>query len=66
MNLNIATPARKLRVGDRSGKWFLESISEYKVDTKGYILTWSTPRGLRVYFMAANDYVGIDSFARVS
>ena len=65
MNLNIATPARKLRVGDRSGKWFLESISEYKVETKGYILIWSTPRGLRVMFIKANDFVGIDYFAKV-
>jgi hypothetical protein len=62
--MNKAMPPRKLKVGDRSGKWFLESISEYKVDTKGYILTWSTPRGLRVYFMKANDFVGIDGFAR--
>jgi hypothetical protein len=62
--MNKATPPRKLRVGDRSGKFVLVSISEYKPDTKGYITTWSTPRGLRVMFLKANDFVGIDSFGR--
>ena len=56
---------RSLRVGDKSGSFTLESISEYKVDTKGYITTWSTPRGMRVMFLASNNYVGIDRFARV-
>lgn len=63
--MNKAMPPRKLRVGDRSGTFTLESISEYKVDTKGYITTWSTPRGLRVMFLKANDFIGIDYFARV-
>lgn len=63
--MNIPTFPRNLRVGDRSGTFTLESISEYKVDTKGYITTWSTPRGLWVLFIKANEYVGIDSFARV-
>jgi hypothetical protein len=56
---------RNLRVGDRSGTFTLESISEYKVDTKGYITTWSTPRGLQVMFLESWNYVGIDYFARV-
>ena len=56
---------RDLRVGDRSGTFTLESISEYKVDTKGYITTWSTPRGLRVLFLKWDNYVGVDKFARV-
>jgi hypothetical protein len=56
---------RNLRVGDQSGPFTLASISEYKVDTRGYIATWSTPRGLQVMFLKANDFVGIDYFARV-
>jgi hypothetical protein len=56
---------RNLRVGDQSGTFTLESISEYKPDTKGYITTWSTPRGLRVMFLESWNYVGIDRFARV-
>jgi hypothetical protein len=56
---------RNLRVGDQSGPFTLASISEYKPDTKGYITTWSTPRGLRVLFIKANDFVGIDYFAKV-
>ena len=63
--MNKAMPIRKLRVGDVSGKFVLASISEYKPDTKGYITTWSTPRGLRVMFLKANDFIGIDYFARV-
>lgn len=55
---------RNLRVGDQSGTFTLESISEYKVDTKGYITTRSTPRGLKVLFLASDNYVGIDRFAR--
>jgi hypothetical protein len=62
--MNKATFPRNLRVGDQSGSFTLESISEYKVDTKGYITTWSTPRGLKVLFLASNNYVGIDYFAR--
>lgn len=62
--MNKATPIRKLRPGDRSGKFTLYSISEYKPDTKGYVTTWSTPRGLRVMFLKANDFVGIDYFGR--
>lgn len=62
--MNKAMPIRKLRVGDQSGSFTLVSKSEYKVDTKGYITTWSTPRGLRVMFLKANDFVGIDYFAR--
>lgn len=63
--MNKAMPPRKLRVGDVSGSFTLVSISEYKPDTKGYITTWSTPRGLQVLFIKANDFVGIDYFARV-
>lgn len=63
--MNKATRVRNLRVGDSSGSFTLASISEYKPDTNGYITTWSTPRGLRVLFLASDNYVGIDSFARV-
>ncbi len=63
--MNKATRVRNLRVGDSSGSFTLASISEYKPDTNGYITTWSTPRGLRVLFIKANDFVGIDYFARV-
>ncbi len=62
--MNKATKPRNLRVGDQSGSFTLASISEYKVDTRGYIATWSTPRGLQVMFLKANDFVGIDYFAR--
>lgn len=63
--MNKATKPRNLRLGDRSGTFVLSSISEYKPDTNGYITTWSTPRGLRVLFIKANDFVGIDYLARV-
>ncbi len=63
--MNKAISPRNLRVGDKSGSFTLESISEYKVDTKGYITTWSTPRGLKVLFLASWTFVGIDYFARV-
>lgn len=63
--MNKAIKPRNLRVGDQSGSFTLASISEYKVDTRGYITTWSTPKGLQVMFLKANDFVGIDYFARV-
>lgn len=63
--MNKAINPRNLRVGDKSGSYTLESISEYKVDTKGYITTWSTPRGLEVIFLKSWNIVGIDYFARV-
>lgn len=63
--MNKATFPRNLRVGDQSGSFTLVSKSEYKVDTNGYITTWSTPRGLQVLFLKWNNYVGIDYFARV-
>jgi hypothetical protein len=63
--MNKAIKPRNLRVGDQSGSFTLASISEYKVDTMGYITTWSTPKGLQVMFLKANDFVGIDYFARV-
>ncbi len=63
--MNKATPPRKLIPGDVSGKFVLHSVSEYKADTKGYITTWIAPKGLVVLFIKANDFVGIDHFARV-
>jgi len=63
--MNKATKPRNLRVGDQSGSFTLASISEYKVDTRGYITTWSTPRGLQVMFLRWDNYVGIDYFGKI-
>lgn len=63
--MNRATYPRNLRVGDRSGSFILVSKSEYKKDTKGYITTWLTPKGLQVLFLRWDNYVGIDSYGRI-
>ena len=63
--MNKATKPRNLRAGDQSGSFTLASISEYKPDTKGYIATWSTPRGLQVMFLRWDNYVGIDYFGKI-
>ncbi len=63
--MNKAVFPRNLRVGDQSGSFTLASISEYKPDTKGYITTWSTPRGLQVMFLRWDNYVGIDYFGKI-
>lgn len=64
--MNKATLPKHLRKGDVSGKFVLHSISEYKTETKGYVTTWITKKGLRVIFLKANDHVGIDYFGRYS